>query len=99
MPINASTATITMKIITAIIAIANAIIHPQSKKCLISASQITNIITAAIRPLLKAPTTAPITVPRTTIHIASVNFAFSLPASALPANQSTGATIMVPTTI
>jgi len=71
-----------MKIITAIIAITSAFNHPQSKKRLISASQIMNIMGAAIKPPTKAPTAAPITVPRTTIHIASVNLALSFPASA-----------------
>jgi hypothetical protein len=58
-----------------------------------------SIIIAAIKPPMKLPMTAPITVPRITIHTASVNFAFSFPTSALPANQRTGATIIVPTTI
>ena len=83
MPITAKIATMTTKIITAIIAIANAINHPQSKKCLISASQTMNITTAATKPPTKAPTTAPMTVPKRTIHTASRNFAFSLPTSAL----------------
>ena len=74
-------------------------IHPQSKKCLIRASQITNIIIAASKPGRKAPIIAFITVPNRTIHIASKNFAFSDPTSHLPAIHKKGATIMVPTTI
>jgi len=42
----ARTATMLMKIITAIAAITNGFSHPQSKKCLINASQTTHIITA-----------------------------------------------------
>jgi hypothetical protein len=38
-------------------------------------------------------------VPKTTIHIASVNFALSLPASALPVSHRTGAITIIPTTI
>jgi len=68
MPMIASIATMIMKTITAITAIANAFSHPQSKKCLINASQTTNIIIADIKLPTKTPTTAPITVPRTTIQ-------------------------------
>ena len=89
----------TTKIITATTAIAKAFSQPQSKKCLISASQTMNITIAAINPPTKAPSTAPITVPRTAIQRASVNFALSLPASSLPAIHSTGASITAATTI
>ena len=85
MPMKAKMATMITKIITAIIAIAKAFNHPQSKKCLISASQTMNIITVAAKPPIKAPTTAPMAVPKRTIHTASRNFALSLPTSALPA--------------
>ena len=99
MPMKAKMAAMTTKIITAIIAIAKAINHPQSKKCLINASQTMNIITADIKLPKKAPTTAPMTVPRTTIQMASVNFALSFPANALPTSQSIGATTIMPMTI
>jgi len=49
--------------------------NPQSKKCFINASQTMNIIIADIKLPTKAATTEPIIVPRTTIQIASVNFA------------------------
>ena len=97
MPISASMKTIITKTITAITAIANAISHPQSKKCLINASQTTNMIIAAIKPPISAPTIAPMKTPRATIQMASVNFAFCLPTSALPTSQSTGATMMMAT--
>jgi hypothetical protein len=97
-PIKANTAIKTMKTTTAIIAIANAISQPQSKKCLINASQTMNMIKAAIKPPMRAPTIAPITTPRMTIQIASVNFAFSLPTSVLPTSQSMGAMIITATT-
>lgn len=87
------------KTITETTAIANAFSHPQSKKCFINASQTTNIIIADIKLPAKAPTTAPIIVPRTTIQMASVNFALSLPANALPTSQSIGAITIIPTTI
>jgi hypothetical protein len=100
MPMNAKMAVTTMKIITETTAIANAISQPQSKKCLISPSQTMNIIMAAIIPpmkRLKSPTMLPITIPRVTIQIASVNFAFSLPTSVLPTIQRMGETTIMPT--
>jgi hypothetical protein len=99
MPTKASIATITTKTITATTAIANAISQPQSKKCLIRASQITNMMIAATKPPTKAPTIAPITTPRTTIQIASVNLAFSFPTKALQTSHKMGATTIMPTTM
>ncbi len=66
MPMIASTATIIMKTITAITAITNGFSHPQSKKCLINARQMTNIITAELRLPTKIPTTVPMIVLKTT---------------------------------
>jgi hypothetical protein len=98
-PMMASTVTMIMKITTAMITMANALNHPQSKKCLINASQMMNMMSAPIEPPTKAPTTVPITIPKTTIHSASVNLALSFPASAIPDNQRTGATIITDTMI
>ena len=98
-PINAKTKTMITKTITAMTAITNALIQPQSKKCLISASQTMNMIIEAMMPPINQSTTEPMTMPKTTIQMASVNFAFCLPASALPTSQSTGATTMMATTI
>ena len=95
-PIIASIATIIMKTMTAITAIANAFNHPQSKKCFINASQTMNIIIADIKLPTRAPTTAPMIVPITTIQMASVNFALSFPTNALPTSQSIGATTIMP---
>jgi len=78
----------TIWIIAAIIAIRNALPHPQSKKCLTRASQRINDIIAPIMPEKKAPRIAPITDPRTTIQTASLNLAFSAPTKALPASQT-----------
>lgn len=75
-------------IIAATIAIMNAFPHPQSKKCLIKPSHMINDIIAPIIPERNAPTIPPITAPRTTIHIASVNFAFSGPTNAFPASHT-----------
>jgi hypothetical protein len=54
---------------------------------------------AAIMPVKKAPKNVAITVPRITIHMASVNLAFSFPTSALPDNQRIGEIIIVFTTM
>lgn len=90
-----------MKIITATIAIARALSHPVSKKCRIRNSQTKNIIMAPIRlpttPSSSALNITPMSVPRNAIQSASVNFALLLPASSLPAIQSTGARIIVET--
>ena len=99
MPMIASITTMIMKTMTAITAITNAFSQPQSKKCLINASQTINIIIADIKLPRKAPTIAPMTVPKTTIQIASVLFAFCPPTNALPTSQRIGATTIMPTTI
>jgi len=85
-PIKASMATITTKIITANMLITNAFSHPQSKKCFTRASHSISRIMAAMMPEKKAPKNVPTTVPRMTIQMASVNFAFSFPTIALPDN-------------
>ena len=90
MPISARTKTMIAKTITAMIAIANALSQPQSKKCLINASHTTNMIIEAIMPPINQPTMEPMTMPSTTIQMASVNLAFCLPASALPTSQRYG---------
>jgi len=94
-PISANIATIAAKIITANMLMASALSHPQSKKCFNKASQIISWIMTAIIPVKKAPKNVPITVPRMTIQMASVNFAFSFPTSALPESQRTGEIIIV----
>jgi hypothetical protein len=99
MPIIASKNTIIMKTSTEITAITNAFIQPVSKKCLIKPSQTKNIIIDAIKPPTNTFTTVPIMIPRTTIQIASVNFALCLPAKALPTNQRIGAITIMATTI
>jgi len=86
---------IAANMIIAIIEMARAFSHPQSKKCFTNASQSISWMMEAIKPMNKAPKSAPITVPRMTIQMASVNFAFSFPASALPDSQRTGESIMV----
>lgn len=98
-PISASKKTMTTKTIIAINAIANALSQPQSKKCLMSPSQTKNIIIDAIKPPINQPTIAPMTMPNTTIQMASVNLAFSLPAKALPTSQSIGAMMIIAMTI
>ena len=75
---------------TATMLIMNAFSHPQSKKCLIKPSQRIKIIIEAIIPEKNALKTPPITVPRTTIHKASINLALLAPTRSLPAIQSTG---------
>ena len=75
-------------IITATIAIRNAFIQPQSKKCLIKPNHIINDIIEPIIPDRNAPSSPPMTAPSITIHIASVNFAFSGPTNALPASHT-----------
>ena len=97
-PTTASIAIITTKIITANKEITKAFNHPESKKCFTKASKITNRIIDAIMPENKELKTVLITVPRTTIHIVSMNFAFSAPTSALPDNQRTGDNMMIFTT-
>ncbi len=96
-PISASRTAITAKIIIATMEIASAFNHPQSKKCFTKASQIISWIKEASQPhpAKKAPKSVPITVPKITIQMASVNFALSFPASALPESQKTGDSIMV----
>ena len=79
----------------ATIAMASAFSHPQSKKCLTSASQIISTMIEAIMPEKKYVITPPIRLPKTAIHMASVNFAFSLPAKSLPLSQSAGATKII----
>jgi len=76
-------------IITAIIAITRAFIQPQSKKCLIKNNHITKTIIEPMIPDNKALSAPPITEPRITIQIASLNFALSPPTILLPANQTT----------
>jgi len=102
-PTSARTNAMITKTMTAITAIANALSQPQSKKCLISPSHIINIIIEETIPPKREPTSQftiePITMPSTTIQMASVNLAFCLPASALPTSHSTGATTIIATTI
>ena len=95
----ASKAIITANIITATIDIAKAFNHPQSKKCFTNPSKIIKRITEAIIPENNELKTVLITVPNTTIQIASTNFALLLPTKILPANQRTGAIIMILTII
>ena len=75
----ASIAMTAANITTATTAITNAFIHPQSKKCLIIASQTISNIIAAIKLPMNAPTTVFMMVPRKTIQSPSVNFALSFP--------------------
>jgi hypothetical protein len=98
-PTTASIAIITTKMITANKEIAKAFNHPESKKCFTKASKIINRIIDAIMPENKELNIVLITVPRTTIHTASRNFAFFAPTSALPDNQRTGDNMMIFTTI
>jgi len=77
---------------TAIMLIASAFHQPQSKKCFINDSQIKSTIIDAIIPVMKKFNTAPITVPKSTIQTASVNFALSLPDKNLPTIHNTGDT-------
>ncbi len=98
-PIKANTNNMMMKAITETMAIANALSQPQSKKCFISRSHTKNIIIDAIKPPIKAPIIAPIIMPKTTIQIASVNFALSFPAKERPTSQSIGAMTIIATTI
>lgn len=99
MPINASTNAIATKITAAMMLIANAFSHPQSKKCFTNARIITNIIREEMIPSKKKPKIELITVPSTTIHIASVTFAFCPPTNILPEIQSDGASTTMLTTI
>ena len=95
----ASIAITIANITTATTAIMNAFIHPQSKKCLISASQIINNIIVAIKLPINAPTTVFMIIPRKAIQSASVNFALSFPAINLPEIQRAGESNTVPITI
>lgn len=70
--------------------IIKALNHPQSKNFLIKASQIINTIIADIIPETKKPIIPPITVPKITIHSASINRALLPPTRSLPAIQRTG---------
>jgi hypothetical protein len=86
-------------IITAINAIAKAITHPQSKKCLISPSHIMKVIIAERRiGRFNAPMASLIMIPRRTIQMASKNFALSFPTRDLPEIHRNGTTIIVVTT-
>ncbi len=95
----ASIAITIANITTATTAITNAFSHPQSKKCLINASQIISNIMVAIKLPMNAPTTVFIIVPRNTIQSASVNFALSFPAISLPEIQRAGDSNIVPIAI
>jgi len=94
-PTIANTKAITAKMIIAMIEMASAASHPQSKKCFTSASQSISWMIKAIMPEKRAPKSVPITVPRTIIQIASVNFALSFPTIDLPDSQRKGDRIMV----
>ena len=91
----ANTAAVTAKMMTVIMDMASAFSHPQSKKCFTTASQSISWMMAAMKPVKKAPKNVPTKVPMTTIHMASVNFAFSFPTSDLPDSQRTGASTIV----
>jgi hypothetical protein len=94
-PINVKTTAIITKITIASMLIAKAFNQPQSKKCLIRASQMNRTMIVAIMPEKKNSKKDPIKVPKTTIHIASVDLAFCPPTNILPEIQRTGAkTIM-----
>lgn len=93
-PISPSIKAIAANMMIANRVIASAFSHPQSKKCLIMRSQSISWMTAATKPVNIAPKSEPTTVPTTIIQMASVNFAFSFPTSALPASQRTGERIM-----
>jgi hypothetical protein len=98
-PITASIAIITTKIIAANTAITKFFSQPQSKKCFTRFSSILNKIIDAMIPSNNPMKTVLIIVPRTTIQIASTNFAFCAPTSALPAYQRTGAKMKMFSTI
>jgi len=98
--------TIATKMMTANIDMARAFSHPQLKKCFTNANQIINRIkeeksqkkapkkrkerNKAKNSAKKASKIAPTNVPTAIIATALENFAFSLPASALPASHRTG---------
>ena len=84
------TKVMTAKTMTATMLIINAFSHPQSKKCLIKPSHIISNIIDAIIPEIKALKTAPITVPRITIHKESMILAFEPPTRIRPAIHRTG---------
>lgn len=86
---------IAANMIIAMMEMASAFSHPQSKKCFTNASQSISWMMEAMMPTKKAPKSVPITVPRMTIQTASVNFAFPFSTSALPDSQRTGESIMV----
>ena len=94
-PISVKTTAIAAKMIIAMIEMASAVSHPQSKKCFTNASQSISWINKAIMPEKRAPKSVPITVPRTIIHTASVNLALSFPTIDLPDSQRNGDRIMV----
>ena len=96
-PIKPRIRAITMKNTTVSMLIARAISHPQSKKCFTSASQTISCIILAIMPVNIAENIEPKRVPIKIIQIASVNFAFSFPTSALPASHKTGESMIVGT--
>lgn len=98
-PTIANRAIITANMITDTSDIAKAFNHPQSKKCFTSPSNIIKRIIDAIIPENNELKTVLITVPRTTIQIASTNFALLLPTKIRPANQRTGAIIIIFTII
>ena len=80
----------TAKMITATMAITSALSHPQSKKCLISASQTISKTIVATKLFMNVPTSVFMIDPRKTIQSASVNFALSFPAIRRPEIQSAG---------
>jgi len=86
---------ITAKMIIAKIEMTSAFSHPQSKKCFTNTSQSISWMKEAMKPVKKAPRSAPTTVPMMTVNMASVNFALSLPTIALPDSQRNGDSMMV----
>lgn len=84
--------------IRATMPMAIALSHPQSKKYFIRTIQMNNTINPAIRPTMKISSKSAMTVPRIEIQRASVNFAFSFPASHLHAIHSTGESTIMPIT-
>jgi hypothetical protein len=99
MPIRVRITAITANIKIVTIAITNAFSHPQSKKCLTKANHTNRTISVAIIPEKKYSKNPPIKVPKTTIQMASVNFAFFPPANSLPDIQRTGAKMIIRITI
>ncbi len=70
----------------ATIVMASAFNHPQSKKCLTSASQMISTTIDVLMPEKKYVIIPPIRLHRPAIHMASVNFAFYLSAKSLLLN-------------